>query len=156
MKKISILIGACCLCFYGMAQESVVSSGDYHSNTSGSISWTVGEVSTETYQGSSAILTQGQQQHYYDFTSVEEQSSDFNFSAYPNPVSDVMNIQVDNYQEGSLEIALYSLEGKLLLKERMDNSIHQIYLNQFEASNYIVTISNNSGQVIHKFQLTKI
>jgi len=156
MKKSSIIISACCICSYGMAQESVVSSGEHHSNASTSISWTLGEVSTETYEGSNAILTQGQQQHYYDFTSIEEQSSQFNFSAYPNPASDVINIVVENHQKGSLLLTLYSLEGKLLIQERMDHSVHQVHLGKFDASNYLITISDNSGQIIHKFQLTKI
>ena len=149
-------MGVCCFCLSSVAQESVVSTGDYHENSTGSLSWTLGEVSTETYESSTAIVTQGQQQHYYDFTSIEEQPSKFSFSAYPNPVSDIMNIKVEHYQEGSLQIEMYSLEGKLLLQERMDNSTHQIHLNRFDASNYIITISDNIGQIIHKFQLTKI
>ena len=156
MKKITILIGVCCITSFSFSQESISSSGDYHSNSTGSLSSTVGEISTETYSSSNAILTQGQQQHFYDFTSIEERSSSFNFSAYPNPVSDLMNIKIENFKEGDLLISMYSIEGKLMFQEKMNSDLHQIHLNKYSPSNYLITISDDSGQILHKFQLTKI
>ena len=41
------------------AQEVITTAGDYHSAASGSLSWTLGEVLTETYSTGLNSLTQG-------------------------------------------------------------------------------------------------
>ena len=43
-------------------RDVVASSGDYFENANGSLSWTLGELATETYISGNAILTQGFQQ----------------------------------------------------------------------------------------------
>jgi len=66
MKKFSIIIIGGLLSFAVAAQslspEVIASSGDYYENANASLSWTLGEIATETYSGGSNILTQGFQQ----------------------------------------------------------------------------------------------
>ena len=66
MKKISIIIIGGLLSFAVTAQslspEVIASSGDYYENANASLSWTLGEISTETYSAGGNILTQGFQQ----------------------------------------------------------------------------------------------
>ena len=63
MKKVYLFIGLVSVCFFNVnAQEIISTSGDYFENTTGSISWTIGESMIETYTNGSEILTQGFQQ----------------------------------------------------------------------------------------------
>ena len=45
-----------------VSPEVIASSGDYYKNENISLSWTLGEIATETYSNGSVILTQGFQQ----------------------------------------------------------------------------------------------
>ncbi|MBC8488731.1 MAG: hypothetical protein H8D45_22130 [Bacteroidetes bacterium] len=66
MKKFSIIMIGGLLSFAVAAQslspEVIASSGDYYENANASLSWTLGEIATETYSNASNILTQGFQQ----------------------------------------------------------------------------------------------
>lgn len=45
-----------------VSPQAVASSGDYYQGTNASLSWTLGEIATETYSNGTTILTQGFQQ----------------------------------------------------------------------------------------------
>lgn len=45
-----------------VSPEVISSAGDYYENSNGSLSWTLGEIATETYTAGNIILTQGFQQ----------------------------------------------------------------------------------------------
>jgi hypothetical protein len=47
-----------------VSPEVVAAAGDYYESANASLSWTLGEVATETYTGTSATLTQGFQQAF--------------------------------------------------------------------------------------------
>lgn len=47
-----------------VSPEVVTSSGDYYENANVSLSWTLGEIATETYTNGNVILTQGFQQPF--------------------------------------------------------------------------------------------
>ena len=66
MKKLNIITIALLLSLTVAAQslspEVIASSGDYYENANASLSWTLGEIATETYSYGNNILTQGFQQ----------------------------------------------------------------------------------------------
>ena len=66
MKKISTLLVGLAISLTITAQsvspEVVASAGDYFEGTNASLSWTLGEIATETYSNGNIILTQGFQQ----------------------------------------------------------------------------------------------
>ena len=66
MKTFTIFLSVVLLPFFLSAQsvspQVVASSGDYYQGTNASLSWTLGEIATETYSNGSTILTQGFQQ----------------------------------------------------------------------------------------------
>jgi hypothetical protein len=66
MKTFTIFLSVVLLPFFLMAQsvspQVVTSSGDFYQGTNASLSWTLGEIATETYSNGSTILTQGFQQ----------------------------------------------------------------------------------------------
>ena len=60
-----LFFAATILCSAQSIERDVVAgSGDYFEGTNGSLSWTLGEIATETYTAGNIILTQGFQQAY--------------------------------------------------------------------------------------------
>ncbi|MFU8844174.1 MAG: hypothetical protein ACNA7V_10250 [Bacteroidales bacterium] len=68
MKKIAQILLFSVFPLYVSAQsvspEVIATAGDYFENSSGSLSWTLGEVMTETFSSGGNILTQGFQQPF--------------------------------------------------------------------------------------------
>ena len=61
----TLFVVATSLCFSQSIERDVVaSSGDYFEGANVSLSWTLGEIATETYTAGNIILTQGFQQSY--------------------------------------------------------------------------------------------
>ena len=96
------------------AQEVIASSGEFQANSSGSFSWTLGEISTETISTSSVIFTQGFQQDYEHLLFLEEIPSNVNFTVYPNPFQQELIILSNEGHSNHLTALLYSLNGLLI------------------------------------------
>lgn len=129
------------------------SSGDYfqHSN-SGNLSWTVGEITTETYENN-FILTQGFQQFYLEITPVFEASeANFSFSVYPNPTPD--RIIIETNQKGKFLLEFLDLTGKILLSREVALSPFEWSLPNCPEGIYYLKISRE-GRLVRTFKVKK-
>jgi hypothetical protein len=106
------------LCSIGIqAQETVTTSGGNATGSGGTISYTVGQIVYTTHVSTTGIITQGVQQPYeiLVITGIEEaQGISLEISTYPNPVSDVLTLKVENYKSENLTYQLYDVHGSLL------------------------------------------
>ena len=88
-------------------------------------------------------------------TSVEEIESDKSFAVkvYPNPVNAVLNIQMNSNEFSKLDVEIFSLDGKMLLrKQQMDSkAVNQVDLSFLRTGIYLCKVS--SGENI---QITKL
>jgi hypothetical protein len=100
----------------------ISSSGGYFSNTSGSLSSTVAEMTmVQTFTSTGNFLTQGFQQPEDWFTSVnEEQLADGTISIYPNPSYGKFNITVNSLENGFAQIDLYDFMGQTTFSTQID------------------------------------
>jgi hypothetical protein len=167
MKRIIVLIVAVLICVVGKTQsitpEVIATAGDYFIGTNATLSWTLGEVITETVSSSSYTLTQGFQQPYYNITSINEDPklkendplADIN--VYPNPVNDQLNIDFKNLKEQNLMIVLIDLQGKVLLSDFAENTltVKQINMLNIAKGNYILRVSTRDGQHLKSFKIIK-
>src|SRR5690606_4852567 len=87
----------------------VSSSGTYSENSSGSISWSIGEVVIVTSSSGSNDVTQGFHQSRIYFSGIEE-LKELEISLYPNPTSEFVNIVSPN----SVKLSIYDMSGRLV------------------------------------------
>ena len=122
--------------------EVIATSGDFYKNSSGSLSWTLGEVAIETLSETNFILTQGFQQSKLTVTSVNELPGlDFTISVFPNPASDFLTVKFEKYDRlTSLMYHLYDINGKLLLLKQPEGIETTISLSNFNPSIYILKV----------------
>lgn len=96
-----------------LAQEVVSTDGSFSTNSQGSLSWTLGEVITETFSTTNNFLTQGFQQKLEGFLSVPEQTQSDNLSLFPNPF--ISEITINScYQEAIFQIKIFDCQNKLV------------------------------------------
>ena len=97
--------------------------------------------------------------NYYDTTNVgiEKETSDIfeNFTLYPNPAKDVINLSFDYNNGGNLNITLNRINGTTIYKKteynfdgRYNNTIDVSYL---ATGVYFVTVVSEKGIVVKKF-----
>ncbi|MDX9848104.1 MAG: T9SS type A sorting domain-containing protein [Tenuifilaceae bacterium] len=129
-----------CLSIVAKSQEAVVSGGNYHSNSSGSISWSLGELAIHTLKSGENIITQGFQQTRLAVTSVKEISElTVLITAYPNPTSDHVYLKVEDEAE-NLHFEVYNTTGKLLRRGRIETNPVQIPFNDQSSAVYFIRV----------------
>ena len=107
----------------GMAQsispEVIASAGEHFENGTTQLSWTLGEVVIDTYDNGTNTLTQGFHQTQLTVTSVEETLSEVRLNMYPNPTSELLNIDLGNNQT-DINLQLFDMSGKLVYQAKID------------------------------------
>lgn len=74
--------------------------------------------------------------------------------AYPNPVADLLTIEIDNKVEQSLSAKLIDINGKLIHTYALSDGINSINLNDLNPGEYIVSVIINGKNKTWK--LTKL
>lgn len=87
---------------------------------------------------------------------VEEVLSNSNFdenkiTAYPNPVSDVLNLSHTN---GIKEVSLYNMLGQLIFKTKLNEDQAKINVSNLSSGNYILKMTNDHQ--VKSIKITKI
>ena len=66
------------------------------------------------------------------------------FALYPNPASDEIYINFNQYNEKSNQIKVYNYAGKLLFETQTTNTIIKIDISDYIAGQYKITVSNEN------------
>lgn len=112
------------------------------------IFWTCGELSVATLTNATNQITQGfWQPEVTMFTSVNSPlQAEYGIECWPNPVSDALQI---TFNFGNpVDIALFSLDGRLLFKESSIASGHLVSMSPWPASMYLLRFTTTDGNWI--------
>jgi len=128
------------------------SGGDYYSQNSYSLSFTLGEFATTTHSNTQH-LTQGFQQPHFLIMGLDEESDKWALRPYPNPTTQEIWIEMSHeLQSLSWFFRLHDANGKLLLSLPYQNA-QSISLAQFSSGNYYLSLL--SGQRHKTFKIVK-
>ncbi len=147
MKNIFILLLIILLANYisysqTIVPEVVASSGDQYSDSINIISWTLGEILTETYTGNSQTLTQGFHQPIIEISSIDDLAIIKNICIYPNPTAEQLSIECP-IKNLPLQIELLDMNGKqLLTKEWKQNSTYMLPMSLYSSGSYFLRIKS--------------
>ena len=124
-----------------MAQEVVATAGSTFGNSSGRISYTIGEGVAQTFTKGDKTLTQGFHQPSITVKMLcKLKDPDYSVSVFPNPTSDVLNIKVNMENASGLKYLLLDVNGKILSQKNMEGPEYNIHLDQFAAGFYILKV----------------
>lgn len=163
MKKTFLLLGL----FVGMSglikaqsisPDVIATAGEFYSNASGSISWTLGEPMGETYSSSNNVLTQGFQQPWDFGTYVPDGQTPVNADVFPNPTSDVVNLQFGDNSNGIYVIEVYNTLGQQLSSSQFaatPSARATVSLTDFADGIYFITVRKVDGNETSTYKITK-
>ncbi len=137
------------------AQEVISSDGTFFDQGNGSLSSTVGELTTETFSDSSGILTQGfQQSKFLVFFISESFQPGLVVKVYPNPAAFSVSVNVQNERPGNFYVKLYDIAGKILLNDKLLLPDTEIKLSHLPNATYFLKIYSDQDE-IKSFKIIK-
>ncbi|AWM14594.1 T9SS type A sorting domain-containing protein [Flavobacterium sp. NRK F10] len=132
------------------AQQSPTSSGGDLTGTTGSVSYSVGQIDYNTNSGSNGYTIEGVQQPY-EISEVlaTENFSELitNVSIYPNPSTDILTLKMTNSENLSLNFKLVDINGKVIKSDKIASDITEIAVSDLPSAVYFLQISDQNKEV---------
>jgi len=119
-----------------------------------SMSWTMGEMLIETGTQSDHKFTQGFHQPILKLTTIQDLQVDLLLEIYPNPATEQLNIQLENFEPG-YSFQLYDALGKLLLTEPLLSSNKVIPFNSYSTGLYFLVFTKGDNEKLKTFKIQK-
>ena len=132
------------------AQTSINATGGNASGSGGSASYSVGQVVYTTNTGTNGSVAQGVQQPFEIsvVTAIEEAKGiNLSVSAYPNPTTDYLTLEVNEFELSNLNFQLYDISGKLLQNEKITGNQTSIVMSNLVPATYFVKVIQGNKEV---------
>lgn len=137
---------ACCSRL--LAQEVVATAGSTLSNSSGSISYTIGESVAQTLTQGDKTLTQGFHQTNISVSMVSElKDLDFSISVFPNPTEDVLTLKLTKEDVSGLQYLIFDINGKLISQKNLESNETNVPFNQLARGFYILKVKEGMREL---------
>lgn len=140
----------------------VATSGDYSENQGYSLSWTLGETVSETFNKNDQQFTQGFQQAFlYKITDVTEPglADDYPIEVYPNPAELFFNVKFDKGQKRPpLKLILFNASGSKVFETTIDPEIQEqkVNIHQFASNMFQMIITDEEQSFVRSFKVIKV
>ena len=151
----TLLLSFWCICALAQPRDVVSASGASFNNSSGYITYTIGECISTTLSSSTVILTQGFLQtglpkstHGVPVLNLPE----IEISVFPNPVKYQLVLQTGDPQ--GLHYMLYDVRGGLIERGQVFNERTEIDFTALEPAVYILRVTDNR-EFVRLFQIVK-
>jgi hypothetical protein len=138
------------------AQNSTNTTGGEASGTGGTVSFSLGQVFYTTVSSGDGEIEQGVQ-HAYEIITVGSNDTRLNISlnAFPNPTSEILILQINNYNNEILLYQLLDLNGKIVESGKISLSQTQINTSLLPISTYFLDVSNLENKKVQSFKILK-
>ncbi len=155
--KLSALLALGLFVTGAQAQEALPATGGNASGSSGSVSYSIGQVFYYTLAGDNVTLLQGVQQPYeISVVSGVENAGGISLDCmvYPNPTMDKLTMKVDSFDPGNLSFKLFNPNGKLLVNKKITGKETSISLGNLMPGIYFLKVLDKQKE-IKTFKIVK-
>ena len=131
------------------AQQANTAAGGDATGSGGTVAYSVGQVVYTTHTGSTGTVAQGVQQPYEISTilSVDDSFIQLELSAYPNPTTHNLTLEVGNTENSTLYFQLCDLGGKIIERRKITNRTETINMENLATATYFLKVSNANNEV---------
>jgi len=153
MKQKRLLFCAFFLFVFGLielqAQTATTTTGGNLSGSSGSVSYSLGQIVYSTNTGSGGTISQGIQQPYdiSIISGIENINISLTCKVYPNPTVDFIQLKIESDKRQDMIYQLFDLNGKRFDSKRIENDETTIPMEQYVASTYILKVLQNNREI---------
>jgi len=139
-------------------QEAIPAAGGDASGTGGKVSVTTGQAIYTTYSGTAGSVSQGVQQAYVITVATSAGTGLANrleCKVFPNPVQEMLSIEVSGEMETGLSCRLFDQDGKLLLGRVIDANLTFVPMGHLPPSSYVIRIEGKNQAEVKTFKIVK-
>lgn len=166
MKKPLNLIFLLFLTKVVFAQTVINTAGSQATINGQTHEYSIGEVVVHSVTGSSLVVTHGllQPKKATPATgAVSRLISDQQLQLFPVPTADVLNLKGGFEKSGTLNISVYDMSGKIILKKDFllasGGELNQMNMSEIAKGIYTIHAefkSSSNSSLVNEFQLTKV
>lgn len=155
-KPILILTTGLLWAGFAQAQESVNASGGNATGSGGSVSYSIGQMVYTTNTASGGSVAQGVQ-HAYEILTLGNAETALNISltAFPNPTTENLTLQINDYNNEKLSYQLFDMQGKQLSNEQVTAMQTQINMKSLPNATYFINVVNQENKTVQSFKIVK-
>jgi hypothetical protein len=133
-------------------------AGNYKIDGYAQISWTLGDCQTKTFKSSNIILTQGFLQSRIIITGIQNPNNTDNsiqMKCFPNPVQNILQIEIAETINEKLILELYSSDGKIMQTKLIQpNDKHaEIDFSPYQHGMYILKATSQNKAEVQSFKI---
>lgn len=155
-KTVALLVSGLLWAGLAQAQESANASGGNATGSGGSIAYSVGQVIYTTNTGSNGSIAQGVQHAFEIFTlGIKETSLNISLSAFPNPTTENLTLQISDYNNEQLSYQLFDMQGKQLKNGEITAQQTQINMNSLPKAIYFINVVNQENKKVKSYKIIK-
>jgi hypothetical protein len=148
MKIKTLIIFSLCCQIMLYSHQVITSSGNCDKNSYGPLSWTLGEISTETLSNGQIMLTQGIQQPSITITSIFElMDVDYTINVFPNPTDAFIGLEISKEKVNEMHYILFDVNGKLLKNNKIDANKIEISFAELYPAIYFIKVYDKENEV---------
>ncbi len=149
MRKKLLFLSACFSLSFSFAQslspQVISSAGTSFINGASQLDWTLGETVTSVLSNSGGILSQGFHQPNLLVTAIDNVTTNYSITIFPNPTVDFLQIQIQNLLNEVIIVDLYNVQGKLLQTQQINSTADlKINLGDYSAGTYTLSLKDHS------------
>lgn len=138
--------------------ETIIPSGSSATGSSGSVTYSIGQV-FYTYIGVESVYNVAQgiqhQENQDNLGTPDIEKPTTEIFAFPNPTIDFVTISMTGLElEGQKSYKLYDIQGRLLKQNAINQTEAQVSFNYLSPSIYILVVYNGN-QILKSFKIIK-
>lgn len=155
-KSIILLTAGLLWAGFAQAQESANASGGDATGSGGTVAYSVGQVVYTSNTASNGTFDQGVQHAYEILTvGIKETALNISLTAFPNPTTDNLTLQVNDYNNEKLSYQLFDMRGKQLSSGQVTAQQTQINMNKLPSATYFINVVNQENKKVQSFKIIK-
>ena len=140
---------------FAVAQQSINSAGNNATGNGGTVNYSIGQVFYHHLNGDNNTLNEGVQYGYEITNSIGENSNIYlTHLVYPNPTKSNFTLSISEFKTGLFSYIIYNINGSIINRAEITNSLTAISLSKFDNSTFILTVFKNN-ELLKSFTIIK-
>jgi len=86
-----------------------------------------------------------------DVSGIKEPTISNKMNVFPNPASDLITLEWDNYAKEGAEVSIYDIRGQLILQKEINSSFTNFDIQNFSKGVYFITLKDSKSIIEKKF-----
>jgi hypothetical protein len=156
-KKVKLSVLLLSLGLTAQAQQASTATGGDASGSGGTVAYSVGQIVYTTNTATTGSVAQGVQQPYEIsiVLGIDNHYINLGLSAYPNPTTNYLTLNLGNAELSTLNFELYDINGRLIESRKIISSTETIAMENLPTATYILKVTNNNKKEVKTFKIIK-